>query len=288
MGFVLNVASRSVFDFRALTKTPSLATKQSNGSQLATSAGRFQHALFSLRGRSHGSLVSSVKSQAKRCFGRTLGRKIRILMGGKATRPLVRRRGRAQKSCGMHGRSRNGETPKEKGSDRSKDSSRSPDVLIGVAQRRVPKSNPRGKGAVTVRSKELSSTSDGLSTSVDGQIGCKLKDPEDRSATPRERAGTDRSKVRSSRGVDAKGAVTVRSKDPLSTSDGLSTSVDGQIGCKLKDPEERSATPRKVSNKVVNLGSSPIPHPHVCLLKVTSLTTSPAWTANPRPPRCKN
>jgi hypothetical protein len=69
----------------------------------------------------------AVKSQAKRCFGRTLGRKIRILLGGKATRPLVRRRGRAQKSCGMHGRSRNGETPKEKGSDRSKDLSRSPE-----------------------------------------------------------------------------------------------------------------------------------------------------------------
>jgi hypothetical protein len=42
------------------------------------------------------------------------------------------------------------------------------------------------------------------------------------------------------------------------------------------------------SKQVVNLGSSPIPHPHVCLLKVTSFTTSPAWTANPRPPRYRN
>jgi hypothetical protein len=52
---------------------------------------------------------------SKRCFGRTLGRKIRILMGGKATSPLVRKRGRAQQSCGVHvGGLGGGETPKEK------------------------------------------------------------------------------------------------------------------------------------------------------------------------------
>jgi hypothetical protein len=57
----------------------------------------------------------AVKSQAKRCFGRTFGRRIRILMGGKVARPLVWERGRARKSCGMHvGGLGGGGTPKEK------------------------------------------------------------------------------------------------------------------------------------------------------------------------------
>jgi hypothetical protein len=80
-----------------------------------------------------------------------------------------------------NGRSRNGETPKEKGSDCSRDLSRSPegrstpvDVLIGGAVKSPEEQSARER----VGTKDSSRSPEGRSTAVDVLIGGAVKNPE--------------------------------------------------------------------------------------------------------------